>query len=130
MTAPGFEHLPGTPLAQGSFTITDEDERRVIEVIGGETPGAGQAHPLWAYIAPQRGIGTSVAEICALADFDVADGPMLGSSHLEYHRPLRVGVPYRVTGEVLGIERKSGRIGTFDILEFREELYGAEGELV
>jgi hypothetical protein len=130
MTAPGFAHLPGTPLAEGSFTITDEDERRVIEVIGGGTAGSGEAHPLWAYIAPQRGIGTSVAEICALADFDVNDGPMLGSSHLEYHAPLRVGIAYRVTGEVLGIERKSGRIGAFDILEFREELHDDEGELV
>jgi hypothetical protein len=130
MTAPGFEHLPHTPLAPGTFTITGTDERRVLEVIGGGPVSDGSAHPLWAYIAPQRGIGTSVAEICALADFDVNDGPMLGSSHLEYHAPIELDVPYRVTGEVLSIERKQGRIGTFDILEFREELSDQDGGLV
>jgi hypothetical protein len=128
--APGFESLPGTPLAEGTFTITDEDEQRVIEVVGGESPPGDEAHPLWAYIAPQRGIGTSVEEICRLADFDVNDGPMLGSSHLEYHAPIRVGAPYRVTGEVLSIERKQGSIGTFDILEFREHLVTPGGEPV
>jgi hypothetical protein len=130
MTTPGFESLPGTPLREGHFTITDDDERRVVHVVGPDPSGSSDAHPLWAYIAPQRGIGTSVEEICKLADFDVNDGPMLGSSHLEYHGPLRPGVNYRVTGEVLGIERKHGGSGTFDILEFREELHAPDGEVV
>jgi acyl dehydratase len=118
----GFESLPGTPLAEGSFVITPADQARMLEVVGGEPPTDGIAHPLWAYIAPQRGIGTSVAEICELADFDVNDGPMLGSSHLEYHAPIRIGVTYKVTGSVLDITRKTGSIGTFDILAFREDL--------
>jgi hypothetical protein len=128
MSAPGFETLPGTPLPEGTFTITEEDQQRLLEVVGGQALEAGEAHPLWAYVAPQRGIGISVADICQLADFDVNDGPMLGSSHLEYSGPIRVGVPYRVTGEVLSIERKQGSIGTFDILEFREELVSEAGE--
>ena len=33
-------------------------------------------------------------------------------------------------GEVLSIERKQGSIGTFDILEFREDLLTAAGERV
>ena len=44
--APGFESLPGTPLAEGTFTITNEDEQRVIEVVGGESPAGDEAHPL------------------------------------------------------------------------------------
>jgi hypothetical protein len=130
MSAPGFEDLPGRALPEGTFTITEEDQRRVLEVVGGPPPADGAAHPLWAYIAPQRGIGISVADICALADFDVNDGPMLGSSHLEYHGPIQIGVPYRVTGEVIGIERKQGSIGTFDVLEFREDLLAQDGALI
>jgi hypothetical protein len=130
MTAPGFERLPGTPLPEGTFTITGEDDARVLHVVGGTARGDSEAHPLWAYIAPQRGIGISVADICALADFDVNDGPMLGSSHLEYHGTIEVGVPHRVTGEVLSIERKQGRSGVFDILEFREDLRTEAGERV
>lgn len=130
MSAPGLEHLPGMDLPAGSFTITSEEDARVLEVVGGEPAQDGTAHPLWAYIAPQRGIGIGVAEICALADFDVGDGPMLGSSELEYHEPIRIGVPYRVTGRVLSIERKHGSIGTFDVLAFREELLAGDGILV
>ena len=130
MPAEGFEQLPGTPLAEGSFVITEEEEERVLHVVGGKRSADGTAHPLWAYIAPQRGIGTSVEEICALADFDVNDGPMLGSSHLEYHAPIEIGVTYRVTGEVLDITRKSGSIGTFDIMAFREHLTDDAGEPV
>ena len=130
MTAPGFESLPGRALPEGTFTITEEDDRRVHAVVGGQPRDGGLAHPLWAYIAAQRGIGIGVADICALASFDVSDGPMLGSSHLEYHRPIMLGVPYRVTGQVLGIERKQGSIGTFDVLEFREDLLCTDGELV
>jgi hypothetical protein len=127
MTTPGFEALPGTALPEGTFTISEQDEHRVLDVTGASLPSDGSAHPLWAYIAPQRGIGISVADLCKLADFDVNDGPMLGSSHLEYHRPMRVGVEYRVTGEVLSIERKQGSIGAFDVLEFREELHERDG---
>jgi hypothetical protein len=35
-----------------------------------------------------------------------------------------------VTGQVLGIERKQGSIGVFDVLEFREDLLGADDELI
>jgi acyl dehydratase len=130
MPVDGFEDLPGTPLADGAFQITPEDEERVLQVVGGEPSPEGTAHPLWAYIAPQRGIGTSVAEICALADFDVNDGPMLGSSHLQYHGPIKVGVTYRVTGSVLDITRRTGSIGTFDVMSFREDLIDDRGEPV
>jgi N-terminal half of MaoC dehydratase len=130
MSVPGLEHLPGTELPAGTFTITAEEDARVLEVVGGEPSGDGSAHPLWAYIAPQRGIGISVAEICRLADFDVADGPMLGSSELELHAPIRLGQEYTVTGRVLSIDRKHGSIGTFDLMAFREDLLDADGNLV
>jgi hypothetical protein len=130
MGVPGLEHLPGTELPAGAFTISAEDDARVREVVGGEPAGDGLAHPLWAYIAPQRGVGISVAGICALADFDVDDGPMLGSSELELHGEIRIGEPYTVTGRVLAIDRKRGSIGTFDVMAFREDLLDAGGELV
>jgi acyl dehydratase len=130
MPVVGLETLPGTALSEGSFVITHAEDLRVREVVGGEPASDGLAHPLWAYIAPQRGIGTSVAELCALAAFDVNDGPMLGSSELEYHGPIRIGVRYRVTGRVIDITRKHGSTGTFDVMEFREDMHDEAGELV
>jgi acyl dehydratase len=129
MTVPGLEHLPGTPLPAGTFTITEEEQARLVAALG--SPADVDAHPVWAYIATQRGIGISVADLCALADFDVNDGPMLGSVEMTYAQPLRVGVQYRVTGEVVGIVRKQGRkTGTFDVMTYRERLVGPDGEEV
>jgi hypothetical protein len=117
---------PPTALPEGVFTITAEDQALLSEALG--RGDAGGAHPVWAYIATQRGIGISVADLCALADFDVNDGPMLGSVELTYAAPIELGIEYRVTGEVLGIERKHGRkAGTFDVMTFRERLLAPDG---
>lgn len=127
-TTPGYEHLRGRPLPEGTFTITEDEQRRLTAAMGSPSDGA---HPVWAYIAPQRGIGIGVAELGALADFDMRDGPMLGSVDMTYHRPMEVGVEYRVTGEVVDIERKHGRkTGTFDILTYRLRLIAPDGEEV
>jgi hypothetical protein len=124
------EDLAGRTLPAGSFTITPEEQERLVAALGREATN-GDPHPIWAYIATQRGIGIGVAELCALADFDVADGPMLGSVELSWAAPLELGVEYTVTGEVVGIERKHGRkAGTFDILTFRERLLAPSGEEV
>lgn len=127
MTTPGLEHLPGTELPAGSFMITPEEQERLVGALGREAT-RDDPHPIWAYIATQRGIGIGVAELCELADFDVSDGPMLGSVELTYAAPIELGVEYTVTGEVVGIERKQGRkAGTFDILTFRERLLAPGG---
>jgi len=120
LPVPGFEHLPGTVLSEGTFTITPQEASDLERALEASPSMDGGAHPIWAYIATQRGIGVSVAELCALADFDVRDGPMLGSVEIEYDQPLQAGVPYRVTGEVVDLERKVGRrAGTFDLLTYR-----------
>jgi hypothetical protein len=126
MAVPGLENLPGTELPAGSFTIDAVENAKLATVLEGSAAAGDEAHPLWAYIATQRGIEISVAELCALADFDLADGPMLGSTELTYERPLKVGVDYEVKGEILGIVRKEGRSGIFDILTFRERLIDSE----
>jgi hypothetical protein len=122
-----LEHLAGTELPAGSFTITPEEQERLVAALGREGVG-GDPHPIWAYIATQRGIGIGVAELCALAEFDVADGPMLGSVELAYSAPIELGIEYTVTGEIVGIERKQGRkAGAFDVLTFRERLVAPGG---
>jgi hypothetical protein len=118
--------IVGTELPAGSFSITAADQAHLAAALGGEY--GSDPHPIWAYIAAQRGIGIGVAELCALADFDVNDGPMLGSVALRFSGPLELGVEYAVTGEIVGYERKHGRTaGTFDVLTFRERLVAPDG---
>jgi acyl dehydratase len=128
MAVAGLEDLPGTELAAGTFTISAKENADLAGVLESAAPAGDAAHPLWAYIATQRGIDIGITELCALADFDVNDGPMLGSTKLSYGKPLRVGVEYKVTGEVLDITRKEGNSGTFDIFTFRERLVDPDGE--
>jgi hypothetical protein len=126
-----FADLAGAALESGEITVSAEENDRMCALLGTAPAADGSAHPIYAYIASQRGIGTGVAELCALADFDVADGPMLGSVDLEYHRPVRVDTPYRVTGEVVGVVHKEGRkAGRFDVLTYVERLVTADGEPV
>jgi hypothetical protein len=127
----GFEHLPGTNLPAGEFTITPQEAERLTGALLAVPSPDDTAHPIWAYIATQRGIDISIAGLCALAEFDVADGPMLGSVEIEYGGPVRIGMRYRVTGEVVGLERKVGRkTGTFDILTYRLAMAGPDGAVV
>ena len=128
MTAEGFDHLPGSALPAGDITIPDEEKQALDSVLGGTTSPGPALHPLHAYIATQRGIGVGVEELCALADFDVADGPMIGSMELDFSRPLRSDLTYRVEGEIVDIERKRGKTaGTFDLFTFRERLIEPDG---
>jgi hypothetical protein len=120
---PRLADLDGTQLPEGSFVISPDDDRQVAKILGAENDETG-AHPLWAFIATQRGIGVSVAELCALADFDVADGPLLGGWHAVYHGKIVTGQHYRVTGEIVDIVRKQGKSGTFDVMKFVERLIG------
>jgi hypothetical protein len=126
MSIPELEHLAGTSLPEGTFTISDLEDEQLREVLHAPPSQSGVAHELWAYIATQRGIGISVADLCRIAQFDIADGPMLGSTELEYSSAMRIGTRYRVEGEVLGVERKHGRSGTFDVMRYRERLLSGD----
>lgn len=122
--------LPGTPLTAGSISIPASEAAMLTEVLGTSTP-EDELHPVYAYLATQRGIGMSVREVCALADFDVDDGPMLGGVEFGYEGPMRAETEYRVEGTILGISRKRGRTaGVFDLLDFEERLIDEGGEVV
>lgn len=111
--------IAGTELTPGTIVIPPSEAELVTAVLGTPAP-ADQLHPVYAYIASQRGIGISVAELCAIAGFDIDDGPMLGSIDFEYPGVMRAGVEYRVEGTILDITRKQGRaVGVFDLLLFQ-----------
>jgi hypothetical protein len=125
-----FAALPGTVLPEGAFVISPEEDRLVREIVGEASSSTGRAHPLWAFIATQRGIGTSVAELCALADFDVADGPKMAGWNATFTGELLTGYSYRVTGEVTDIVRKRGKSGLFDLMTFVERLVDEDARAV
>lgn len=128
MSAAELSHLLGTRLPEGTFTISAADDRRLAPLVGAEPTRDGTANPLWAFVATQRGIGLELEELLAMADFDVADGPMVGECRIEFAGPLLVDRTYRVSGEIEHVERKTGRrTGTFDLMRVRYGLTDTAG---
>lgn len=106
------------------FTISAEENAALCRSTGIEPAADGSAHPIYYYVVTQVAMGMTVAELCATCDFDVEDGPMMGSSGVRFFSPLRTGTPYRVTGEILSLVRKNSRkLGIMDVLTYRLRLH-------
>ena len=134
----GVADLPPAPVVAGTsldgtepYVITAEQNAALCRSTGVQPATDGTAHPIYYYIATQVAMGKTVAGVCATCAFDVEDGPMMGSSGVSFVAPLRVGVPYRVTGEILGLVRKRSRkLGVMDVLEYRLRLHDESGAAV
>ena len=130
-----MEELPPAPAVAGTsldgtklLTITAEENAALCRSTGVEPTADGSAHPIYYYIATQVAMGKTVAGICETCEFDVEDGPMMGSSGVRFSAPLMVGESYKVTGEILSLVRKQSRkLGVMDVLTYRLRLHPAAG---
>jgi len=131
----GTTDLPPAPEVAGisldgsdPYTISAEQNAALCRSTGVAPAADGSAHPIYYYIATQVAMGKTVAGLCAACEFDVEDGPMMGSSGVRFAGALRVGVPYQVSGEILGLTRKRSRkLGVMDVLEYRLRLHAPDG---
>ena len=134
MTAPA--DLPPPPSVVGErldgsdpYVITANQNAELCRSTGVEPSQEGLAHPIYYYVATQVAMGMTVAELCSACDFNVDDGPMMGSSEVRFAHPLKVGVAYRVSGEIVSLVRKQSRkLGVMDVLTYRLRLHGPKGE--
>ena len=106
------------------FTITAEENVALCASTSVTPASDGSAHPIYYYIATQVAMGKTVAGVCETCEFDVDDGPMMGSSGVKFSEPLMVGESYKVTGEILSLVRKQSRkLGVMDVLTYRLRLH-------
>jgi hypothetical protein len=122
---PPAPDVAGTPLdGTKIFTIKAEENAALCASTGVAPAGDGSAHPIYYYIATQVAMGKTVAGLCETCEFDVEDGPMMGSSGIKFSEPLMVGESYKVTGEILSLVRKQSRkLGVMDVLTYRLRLH-------
>lgn len=126
---PPAPQVAGTSLdGTGTFTISADENDRLCRSVGVVPAADGTAHPIWYYVATQVAMGKTVAGVCETCEFDVDDGPMMGSSGVRFLEPILVDRPYRVTGEILSLVRKRSRkLGVMDVLTYRLRLHPAAG---
>ncbi len=111
--------LDGTEI----YAISAEENAALCASTGVAPAADGSAHPIYYYIATQVAMGKTVSGLCNVCNFDVDNGPMMGSSGVVFQKPLMVGVPYRVKGKILGLVRKRSRkLGVMDVLTYRLSL--------
>ena len=110
------------------YVLSVEQNAALCHSVGVEPAPDGSAHPIFYYVATQVGMGRSVAGICEACDFDVEEGPMMGSSEVRFLAPLVAGESYRVTGELRSLVRKASRkLGVMDVLTYRLRLHRLDG---
>jgi len=127
------QDLPPPPQVAGvsldgehMFVISADENAALCRSTGAAPADDGAAHPIYYYIATQVAMGKTVAGLCATCEFDVEDGPMMGSSGVKFAAPLKVGQPYKVSGEILSLVRKRSRkLGVMDVLTYRLRLHEA-----
>ena len=126
---PPAPDVAGTKLdGTGTFTISAVENAALCRSTGVEPSLDGAAHPIYYYIATQVAMGKTVAGLCAACDFDVEEGPMMGSSGVRFASQLRTGGTYKVTGEILSLVRKRSRkLGVMDVLTYRLRLHEMDG---
>lgn len=113
------------------YVISPEENRALCASTGVAPASDGSAHPIYFFIATQVGMGQTVAGLCRICDFDVEVGPMMASSQVTFQKPLMTGQPYRVSGKIVSLVRKSSRkLGLMDMLTYELSLSSAAGEPV
>jgi hypothetical protein len=129
---PPAPDVAGTSLdGTETYTITSAQNAALCRSTGIEPAADGSAHPIYYYISTQVAMGQTVAGLCAVCEFDVADGPMMGSSGVEFTGALKVDRPYTVQGEITGLVRKRSRkLGVMDVLDYRLRLIDPDGTRV
>ncbi len=120
--------LAGHRLPGGRYRITAVENDALCAAVGSEPRSDGRAHPIFYYIATQVGMGMTVADLLALCDFDVADGPMMTGSGAHFTGDLTVDTDYRIAGEIVSLVRKPSRtFGFADLLRFRLTMTAPDG---
>lgn len=125
----GYGQLVGHRFPGGSYTLPAYEAWLWADAVGARHDPA-TANPGMAYMIGVVAGGASIADIMALLGADADSGVLFGGIEIDLTRPLAPGTTYDVDGEVVAVERKSGRrAGEFDRVTFVHRL-AAEGEPV
>ncbi|MDN5851320.1 MAG: hypothetical protein L0K86_00485 [Actinomycetia bacterium] len=111
-------HVVGRTVPGGQFSIAPYESWLAHDALYASPDP--DPHPVMAFVAAQRGMGCTVAELFELLESNIDDGPLLASTSIDIATDLRVDARYGVSGEVVSIDRKHGEaLGAFDLVTCR-----------
>lgn len=121
--------LVGHQFPGGSYTIAHWENFLLTECTGAPPLPDGLAHPVALFHVPILGANTSIKGMFALgqAESDFSIG--IESYVWEIFQPLLEETPYRITGEVVEADRRSGDGRIFDRIAFRFEMFAPDEAL-
>lgn len=123
------EEVVGRRFPDGSFTIERHEAWLSADALLSPPLPDSVAHPMYIYYVGLVGMGVSLDELFAMVHSSAAEGPMFGELTLEQLRPLRVGETVTIKGEIVDVDRKGGRSGSFDIVTFVLTVVDADGDV-
>lgn len=127
VTPEEMQALVGHRFPGGAFTIERWENVLLSDVMGVEPLPDGLAHPAYLFHAPLAGAGMRIADMFELFRAESDEAVRAGEYRWEIHRPLRVGMTYRMFGGVVGMERKASRkLGPMDVATFRIDVHDSE----
>jgi hypothetical protein len=127
----GPPDVAGWQFPGGRYTLSAEEDAAFCKAVETSPRGESRAHPALAFVIAQTAMGVSVEALLARCDFEVKDGPMLVHLDLDFFTPLRTGIAYNVSGQIVSLTRKPSRaFGFADSLVFELNLSAAGHHVV
>lgn len=124
------ERLVGMELAPGRYVVRPYQAWLHADALGSPALPEGLLHPMYVFNAALSGLGITVEEQFALGGIAMDEGPMGADMDLRQLRPMRVDEEVTVTGRIVGLERKHGRQGTFDLMHVEITVRAADDDVI
>ncbi|GAA4770379.1 MaoC family dehydratase [Actinomycetospora chibensis] len=124
MTAP--EDLAGLRLPGGTCRVEGYESLLLHDAV--RSPRSPRPHPIWAFLAPQRGLGLTLAALFETLGCPLDTGPLLSTFGARCVGLLALDVDHEVRGGVTTVRRRRSRLlGVVDEIEVVLDLVRGDG---
>jgi hypothetical protein len=117
--------LVGKPLPGGSFEVPAYRAWISHAAMNSPAMRAGVLHPVWIVLGSLHGMGVPMDYFAHLMTADPATA-VLGEITVEQYRTLEDSRAYSVVGQISKVERRTGKRGVLDFLDFQLDVFDAE----
>ena len=126
-----MQRLVGHRFPGGEYQIAHWENFLLSEATGVEPLPESLAHPVHLFHFPINGVGTSIAELFALAEVDRASPVSIDYYDWSIQTPLCEGATYALSGGITAYERtESEGAPTVDSFTYEIDVNGEDGQLV